>query len=401
LQEEERRSFGGPDSVQSRIESDSLEVGVFELKFLKPYYNWKDRIREKYGFSFGLVYVPIFLKADRSLSGTDKHASSGVFRFLGSWQLFGRGSETTGTLTYLVEHRHRYTFTSPALFSLDNLGNVGAISIPFADDGWHLTNLYWSQSWKNGKFEAVVGFLDVTDFVDVYPLTSPWTDFYNFVFSIGVATMDLPDDGALGLAAGAWLTDRIYIIGGFQDLNSDPNQPFRGFDTFFNDADFFKHIEIGYTTSPWKQYYLDNLHLTLWHADKREKAGIARGYGAVLSFTHSIGDKWLVFARGGYAKEGGNLLQKSVSVGGAYQPYPIAIGDVPGSQLGFGFNWGQPNRAVFGKGLRDQYTLEAYFRLQVTREFAITPDLQLLINPALNPEKSAIWVFGLRGRLAF
>ena len=41
------------------------------------------------------------------------------------------------------------------------------------------------------------------------------------------------------------------------------------------------------------------------------------------------------------------------------------------------------------------------YRLQVTRELAITPDVQLLINPALNPEKNAIWVFGLRGRLAF
>jgi len=31
----------------------------------------------------------------------------------------------------------------------------------------------------------------------------------------------------------------------------------------------------------------------------------------------------------------------------------------------------------------------------------ITTDLQLLINPALNPDQDSIWVFGLRARLAF
>jgi porin len=45
--------------------------------------------------------------------------------------------------------------------------------------------------------------------------------------------------------------------------------------------------------------------------------------------------------------------------------------------------------------------MEVYYRLQVTREFAITPDVQLLIDPALNPEEDTIWVFGLRARLGF
>ena len=221
LEEEARRSFGGPDAVPNRIESDYQERdALFELEFLKPYHEWKERIAEETGFSFALDYYPVVLKASDSLRGTEDYASSGVFRFTGSWQVLGRGSDTTGTLNFLVEQRHSYTDNTPSEFAFNNLGNIGAIEIPFGDDGWHLTNLYWSQSWNNGNVEAVIGFLDVTDFVDVYPLTSPWTDFSNFVFSIGVATMDLPDDGALGLAAGAWLTDQLYLIGGFSDLNS-------------------------------------------------------------------------------------------------------------------------------------------------------------------------------------
>ena len=93
------------------------------------------------------------------------------------------------------------------------------------------------------------------------------------------------------------------------------------------------------------------------------------------------------------------MLQKSVSAGIGYQPNPI--GGVAGSLLGFGANWGQPNEAVFGSGLDDQYAIELFYRLQVTKEIAITPDVQFLINPALNPDEDNIWVFGLRARLAF
>ena len=69
------------------------------------------------------------------------------------------------------------------------------------------------------------------------------------------------------------------------------------------------------------------------------------------------------------------------------------------SFLGFGFNWGQPNEDAFGQTLDDQYTFELFGRLQVTQNFQVTPDIQLFINPALNPEANQSWVFGLRARL--
>jgi len=61
----------------------------------------------------------------------------------------------------------------------------------------------------------------------------------------------------------------------------------------------------------------------------------------------------------------------------------------------------QPNDALFGTDLDDQYALEAYYRVQVSKELAITPSVQLLINPALNPDEESIWVGGVRVRLAF
>ena len=55
-------------------------------------------------------------------------------------------------------------------------------------------------------------------------------------------------------------------------------------------------------------------------------------------------------------------------------------------------NWGKPSES----GLDDQFIAELFYRLQVAQNLGITPDVQLLINPALNPDEDLIWVFGLR-----
>ena len=66
---------------------------------------------------------------------------------------------------------------------------------------------------------------------------------------------------------------------------------------------------------------------------------------------------------------------------------------------GIGLNWSRPSKSSLGPGLDDQYTIEVFYRLQLSQNFALTPDIQYLIDPALNPEKDQIWVLGLRARL--
>jgi porin len=51
--------------------------------------------------------------------------------------------------------------------------------------------------------------------------------------------------------------------------------------------------------------------------------------------------------------------------------------------------------------LRDQYIMEAFYRWHLTPNLAFTPNVQMIVNPALNPDEDTLWVFGLRGRLTF
>jgi len=65
------------------------------------------------------------------------------------------------------------------------------------------------------------------------------------------------------------------------------------------------------------------------------------------------------------------------------------------------YNFGVPNETSWEPGLDNQHTIELFSRIQPWKEIAITPDIQYIRNPALNPEKDGLWVYGFRVRLAF
>jgi hypothetical protein len=50
-------------------------------------FNWRGRIKERHGSSFGLDCSAVNLKANGSLPETDDDASSGIVRLYGSWDL--------------------------------------------------------------------------------------------------------------------------------------------------------------------------------------------------------------------------------------------------------------------------------------------------------------------------
>jgi porin len=388
--------FGGPSSVGSTLrEDDKVETTVFRWdgiqRGLAPYFDWKGRINQQHGLAFGSDYTVLYQGASGGLDGEDD-AAGGILRLFGTWTVFGRDSGNTGSLVYKVENRHKIGTDIPPQDLGFAIGYAGLTAAPFADYGWGLTNLYWQQRFKQGRISFVAGVVDATDYIDVYGLINPWTGFSNLAFSTNPA-IPVPNQG-LGAAVGAMITDRLYIIGGLADANGEPTEPGDMFDSFFDDGEYFKHVEVGWTSSK-DRIYLDNIHLTLWQVDERKKAGVPDGWGAAFSFAKFVDDTWMPFVRIGYAEDGGALWEKSLSAGvGYYLTYRADL-------LGVGLNWSEPSETAVAPGLDDQYTTEFFYRLQIAQQFAVTPNLQWIKDPALNPTESQIWVVGVRARLAF
>ena len=64
--------------------------------------------------------------------------------------------------------------------------------------------------------------------------------------------------------------------------------------------------------------------------------------------------------------------------------------------VGVSATWGSPP----GKTLKNQKTIEAFWRFQFSKGLAFTPSIQYLVDPALHPTKDKVWILGFRTRLA-
>ncbi len=389
-QEDTKGGFGSPDQVERQLDDDNQKKQpFFELGFMQPYFDFKANLKQNKGFSYGLDYSSAYFSANQSLG--EKSAGGGMVRFYGSWDLIGKGAKNTGAFIFKVEHRHKYGPISIKNLGFE-MGYVGLELPPFSNDEFRMTNFYWRQRFAQGRISMAVGLLDATDYLDVYGLASPWMHFMNFQFSTGAETMFLPNDVNLGIAIAGYITNNVYAIAGLNDTNSDPTKPFNSFETFFSKNQYFKSIEVGWVKSR-DRHFFDNIHLLYWHSDGSEFQASSSGWGLNFSGTWFVQDKFMPFLRGGYAKDGGSLLQKSLVGGfGWYQSSNSHL-------LGGAIGWGEVNESTWGPDLNDQISMEIFYRMQLSSKFAITPDLQYLINPALNTTVNSIFLWGIRARL--
>ena len=95
------------------------------------------------------------------------------------------------------------------------------------------------------------------------------------------------------------------------------------------------------------------------------------------------------FLRAGAAKGTAALYDRSLSAGIGYYGRNTDL-------AGLGLNWAEA-RGIDG----DQFTLEAFYRFSISPGLQITPSVQFISNPLLNPGQDSVALFGLRTRLVF
>lgn len=384
--------LAGPGSTPAQLESDGQDQdSVLDVGLLQSWSDWKASLKDRTGLDFGFDYIALGYVASESLG--ENTAASGVFRIFGEWELTGRGTNNPGTLVFKVDNRNRLD-TVPVKGFAGELGYAGIIGATYSDQGWRMTHLYWNQNFAQGRGAVYVGWLDTTDYTDAYALASPWQGFANLAFQTGSGTIGGLPDGALGVAAGYFLNDNFYIGGGIVDANGDPTDPLSGFDTLFNQGETFKSFELGWTTGS-KARFFNNAHLTFWHIDERKMAGTPEGHGVAFSYSQVFNNQWFPFVRGGWADAGDSLYEAALSAGFGYSQNPSR------SLFGLGVNWSRPNEDTFGAKLDDQITVEAFMKWQLTEGIELTPSIQYIRNPALNPTEDSIALLGLRFRAAF
>jgi len=372
----ESAQLDGPSSVSGQLQRDRQPQRVVGPQTVK------DRLRSRYGLSLGADYNVLAQQISESPGQTG--GVGGAARFYGRWAVVGRDREPdVGALVFKVEYRNSLGTELPPQAILSTAGVAGISGPTFSAAGGVLTNLFWTQAFADNRFAFEAGVVDPTDYVDVYALVNPWTDFNNLAFSTS-PTIQIPNQG-LGAAARWSITSQAYVLGGFSDANSDPHHPEDFFSTFA-DGEYFKHLEIGLVGS-WLTRTTHNVHVLLWQVDDRELAGVDGGWGATFSWSTELDNGLVPFLRGGYSDSGGTLVDRTISAGFGY-----TLGERD-NFFGFGANWGRAPGVA-----RNQYQLESYYRTYIARGLSVVPSVQYILNPAYEPGVSDLWLLALRLR---
>lgn len=361
--------LGGPSSVHQMLSTTMREplASQFDL-----------------GFDYSAM-------GQSAVNGGTTNAASGAARLYGSVDLYGGGAAPSGQLTTKIENRHRLgTDIAPQDLGF-SVGYIGLPAISFSDAGWLLTNLFWQHTSREDRWAVIAGITDVTDYVDVYALGNPWSEFSNLAFSTN-PTIPSPNQG-LGFAGRIRIGQNVYVLAGLANANGEPSDPFRSVADFRSEPEIFAHAEFGWVEK-WDSRFENNVHLTVWHADARKSAGVSSGQGMAMSASWRIADRFLPFARVGLSDGGGALIDRSASAGLGFD-----AGRDTGS-IALGVNWARPNPKTYGVD-NDQLTIEAYWRFSPLAWLEVTPDVQYVHNPAYYATEDDLWLLGLRVRAVF
>ncbi len=382
--------FGGPTSPNGDLEeADEVKAPAFRFPKIdaafEPWVTWKTEQNKNNGFQLSAHYSTLFQGLSDSLPGTDDKASGGVLRATMKWTLTGRDTKNAGSLNVMLDHRHGFRDTTPGGGLAGNAGYIGLTGLFYTDIGFAVINLNWQQSLNDGNTGLIVGRYDPNDYQNIMGMVNPWTIFSNLVSNLDVSVA-LPDS-SWGIATGHWFNDNWYILGGINDANgvgSDNLEFFEG------GAEFYKYAHVGWSPSKGERYF-KNVHVLTWHVDERVDVGLPSSHGIALAANWTFDDRWMPFVRLGLSKGATPIYNESVTLG------LIRKFMYRSDLVGISANYGSPPDGSF----RNQTTIESFWRFQFAQNLAVTPSLQLLIDPALNTDDDRVWVYGLRVRLSF
>ena len=165
-------------------------------------------------------------------------------------------------------------------------------------------------------------------------------------------------------------------------LKPDPTQD--DFDELYTTA------EIGWSPSRGDRYF-KNFHVTAWYADERVDEEVPQSEGISFGANWTWCEQFMLFGRAGWSSGEAPLYNQTVTAGMLY--YVPKRTDL----LGLAVNWGDPADS----SLDEQWTGELFYRFRLAQNVAITPSIQVVLDPALNPDEDELVIGSIRTRFSF
>lgn len=346
---------------------------------------FKENLSSKHGIDFELTYAPIIQTSpDSDWDVTANHELD----FIGSWT----PANGSGSLQWWVLNLLEYGNLSTSAFS----NNLGIISDP--NDGdlggdrsfTGLALLWWQQELPGGV-HLKFGKLGLAELVGKNRYAHDGrADFFNIAVTGDVVAAYNVQDSGLGLSAElrrpSW-----YAMGYVADGSAEAN--WIDFDSL-GDDNWQYGAELGITPDV-AGLGSGNYRFTMTGIDAIDTSAgrLANGWGIGFSADQDLFANHAVFARYSRSIEQLSDFRQAITAGYVHKA-PMGRSD---DRLGLAAWHVTPEDST----QRSEKGLEAYWSFQLTDNTSITPDIQLILDPAKDRSRDTALVLGLRFRAVF
>jgi hypothetical protein len=320
---------------------------------------------------------------------TTDEANVGIFAWdlVGDWELLHHEKLGTGYLqaTLLGSSGLNYDPAERA-----TTVSAGVISGPNANvypDDAALDELFWKQVSPGGRLVVLAGQVDPSTYFDTNRVAN---DAYGQFFSLALQndlSIPFPTYGGIGAVARFAPRKDLYVMAAaLTSMNEDPWAFWRSAD----DGNWVELLEVGLTRSV---PYLGTgqYRITPWH----NRLDGSDGFGISFNFDQELGHEQLVaFFRFGIGDDDVTPVEQFVSGGLAFEQPFGRENDI----VSVGASSSDPSP---GNGVRRETLLELYYRLGLSPTISLTPDLQVIFDPADGDSRETILVWGVRLEMSF
>lgn len=370
---------------------------------MEPWEAFKADVAARTGIVFGGSWGVLYQNYSDVPAGAQRDSVGQKFTLNVSKQLLKAGTPDALTLDVVVEDRGPMGTDLPPLQAGLATGSIVPTAATWGDFDLGITQAYIRQNLAGNRFQYAIGKIFAPNFVDAYPFFDDNRQFLNQSFSTS-PTIASPLRGAG--AVGTWFPEaNYYVLGGVYSANSSDT----GWtvDDVFDTGELFYQVEVGWSALARSGVPVqargpmdsNNIHLTGWYKDPQPDQSNPtlrpQARGLAFNANMTVGDNLMWFVRAGISD--GWVNDRAVSAGIGWRPTE-KFSDL----FGFGVGWVRPNDDILPPQFqREQWNVETFYRWHLTPNLAITPDLQYIANPSLNPGADDLWVASLRARITF
>ncbi len=274
----------GDTSVAGELEDAYEERESVFGTVLGRWFDWKARVREATGFSFGVTGLWQYQRANESLTD-EKDALGQWYRLSASWTLLGRNTSYPGR----VEARFEYRSNVGGFLAPTELGrDIGVVALhpgfgytPNFD--FDLAVFNWTQMFFDEKLGVAAGRLGFDGYVDISPFQAFNRGFANRSFGLN-PTLGPTGIGALGAVVKGDLSDQFWVGAHVYDANASSGDFNKN---VFDQNEWLRAFEVGWTSSA-ERFATDRVLFTYWQKDERKEAGVPSGQGWLVSASGAV-----------------------------------------------------------------------------------------------------------------